>query len=87
MEEQQIIDIWEMFKDYIVEKNRDTAAHQYIEFLVSQDVDFEIIEGLKGYDVHLDNAIELVLDQEKDDIDQENDNETWDTNEDEDEDY
>lgn len=65
MEEQTIIDIWETFKDYISEKSRETAANQYVEFLLGQDVDLETFEGLLGYDPHLDTAIELVLEEHK----------------------
>jgi len=61
MEEQQIIDIWDIFKDYITEKSRDVAANHYIDFLVGQDIDTAILEGLKGYDSHLDQAIDLVI--------------------------
>lgn len=85
MEEQQIIDIWEMFKEYISEKNRDTAANQYVDFLVGQDIDTNILEGLKGYDPHLDQAIDLVLDENKD-ADSDDEEDLW-GNEEEDEDY
>ena len=61
MEEQLIIDVWDTFKDYVPEKLRDTAASQYVDFLIGQDVDTETLEGLKGYDSHLDQAIELVI--------------------------
>jgi hypothetical protein len=84
MEEQQIIDIWDIFKDYISEKSKDIAANHYIDFLVGQDIDTSIIESLKGYDIHLDHAIELVLEDEQEKQDFEEDN--WDDPE-EDEDY
>ena len=65
MEEQTIIDIWETFKDYISEKSRETAANHYVDFLLGQDVDLEVFEGLLGYDPHLDAAIEIVLEEHK----------------------
>jgi hypothetical protein len=61
MEEQLIIEIWDTFKDYIPEKSRETASSQFLDFLVGQDVDVATLEGLMGYDPHLDSAIELVL--------------------------
>lgn len=73
MDEQLIIEIWDTFKDYISEKNKETAANQFVDFLVGQDVDTSTLEGLLGYDSHLDTAIETVLeeysDEEDDDID------------------
>jgi hypothetical protein len=83
MNEELIIDIWETFKDYIPEKTRETAASQFLDFLVGQDVDTETIEGLKGYDPHLDEAIDLVLkDQDDSDEDFDEEDEKWDDEED-----
>ena len=53
MEEHLIIEVWDTFKDYIPEKSRDTAASQYIDFLVGQDVELETLESVLGYDPHL----------------------------------
>lgn len=64
MDEELIIEIWDTFKDYIPEKNRETAANQYVDFLVGNDVDTSDLEGVLGYDPHLDSAIELVLGKE-----------------------
>lgn len=85
MEEQQIFDIWETFKDYIPEKSRDTAASQYVEFLLGQDIDEDTLENLKGYDDHLDQAIDLVL-EENNSEDEFQEEENWDEDVD-DEDY
>ena len=59
MEEQLIIEIWDTFRDNIPEKGRETAAAQFVDFLVGKDVEIETLEGLLGYDPHLDSAIEL----------------------------
>lgn len=81
MNEQQIIEIWETFKDYIQEKSRDTAANQYVDFLLSQDVELEELENVLGYDSHLDQAIELILEENKEEPEEEF--EDWDNLEDE----
>lgn len=78
MEEQLIIEIWDTFRDYIPEKSRETASNQFLDFLVGQDVDVATLEGLMGYDPHLDSAIELVLadfrdEGDSDDIDEDSD--------------
>jgi len=64
MEEDQIIGIWDVFKEYIPEKNKDTAANHFVDFLVGQDIECSVLQGLVGYDTHLDDAIELVLGDE-----------------------
>jgi hypothetical protein len=85
MEEDLIIEIWDTFKEYVPEKNRDTAATHFIDFLIGRDVEMSVIESLVGFDPHLDNAIELVL-EESNGTDNDNDTEDWDRYED-DEDY
>jgi thiaminase len=61
MEEDLIIELWDVFREYISEKNKEIAANHYVDFLVGQDVKTSVLEGLMGYDPHLDGAIELVL--------------------------
>jgi hypothetical protein len=73
MEEDLIIEIWDVFREYVPDKNKEIAANHYVDFLVGQDVETSVLEGLMGYDSHLDSAIELVLredgDIDEDDID------------------
>lgn len=71
MDEELIIEVWETFRDYIPEKTRQTAASQFVEFLQGHDVDLDTLEGLKGYDPHLDEAIDLVVGVEEDEDDEE----------------
>lgn len=63
MEEQLIIEVWDTFRDYIPEKSRDIAASQFVDFLVSKDVEVATFESLMGYDAYLDTAIEATLDE------------------------
>lgn len=83
MEEDLIIEIWDTFKEYVSEKSKETAANHYVDFLLGKDVETSVLEGIKGYDSHLDQAIDLVLEEEnnnKEDADEDN----WDYEEDED---
>ena len=67
MEEQLIFEIWDTFRDHIPEKGRGTAAEQFVDFLVSKDVELETFEGILGYDPHLDDAVNLIIDEYKED--------------------
>ena len=67
MEEDLIIEVWDTFREYVSDKNKEVAANQYIDFLIGKDVELSVLEGLMGYDTHLDNAIQLVVDENKDD--------------------
>ena len=71
MEEQLIIEVWDTFRDYIPEKSRETAASQFVDFLVGKDVEVATFEALMGYDPHLDSAIQITLDEFKDEEDEE----------------
>jgi hypothetical protein len=82
MEEDLIIEIWDVFKEYISDKNKDTAANHFVDFLLGKDVEISVLKGLVGYDTHLDDAIELVAgdDVEEDEFDEDD----WSYDEDED---
>ena len=72
MEEDLIIEIWDVFKEYISDKNKDTAANHFVDFLLGKDVETDVLKALVGYDDSLDNAIELVVgedEEEDEDID------------------
>jgi len=66
MEEDQIIGVWDTFKDYVPEKNRDAAASHFVEFIIGQDVELSVLESVIGFDPHLDSAIQLVVEEFKD---------------------
>jgi hypothetical protein len=71
MEEDLIIEVWDIFREYVSDKNKEVAANHYVDFLVGKDVELSVLEGLMGYDPHLDNAIELVVNENADDEDDE----------------
>jgi hypothetical protein len=66
MEESLIMEVWDTFKEYIPEKNKDMAATHYVDYLLGKDVDPSVLEGLTGYDPHLDQAIEMVTGDDED---------------------
>ena len=69
MEEDLIIEVWDVFREYVSDKNKEVAANQYVDVLLGKDVELSTLEGLMGYDTHLDNAIELVINENKDEDD------------------
>ena len=82
MEESLIIEVWDIFKEYINDKNRETAADHYVDFLVGKDVSTSTLESITGYDPALDRAIELVLEER---MEEEEDSDDWDSYEDDEE--
>ena len=73
MEEHLIIEIWDLFKEYIPAKNMDIAANHFVDFLSDHDIDTEVLSALQGLDSHLDEAIKSLLREEGgfDDVDEE----------------
>lgn len=63
MDESLIMEIWDTFREYIPEKHKDTAANQYVDFLLGKDIEVDTLEGFIGYDSHLDDAIRTVVDE------------------------
>lgn len=70
MEEDLIIEVWDTFREYVSDKNKEVAANQYIDFLIGKDVELSVLQSLMGYDTYLDNAIQLVVDENEDDEDE-----------------
>jgi hypothetical protein len=83
MEEDLIIEIWDVFKEYISDKNKETAANHFVDMLLGKDVDGAVLKGLLGYDSYLDDAINLALEDEFSDEEEEYDEDGWDHDEDE----
>lgn len=63
MDESLIMEIWDTFREYISDKNKETAAHQYVDYLLGKDIEVPALEALMGYDPHLDVAIKAVVDE------------------------
>jgi hypothetical protein len=78
MEEDLIIEIWDVFKEYISDKNKETAANHFVDFLTGKDVDVDTLKSLVGYDAALDDAIELIVGEEEQDDDFDEDDYSYD---------
>lgn len=77
MDESLIIEIWDTFKEYVSDKNKEVAAHQYVDYLLGKDIDLAALEALMGYDHHLDVAIKAVMDEEAEWGDDEDSDDTY----------
>lgn len=80
MNENQIADIWLLFKEYVDKKTLDVAAERYIDLLVDHGTSDKLLEAVIGHDDVLDEAIEYYLEDGVEEEDYEEDN--WDYDED-----
>ena len=62
MNEEQIADIWMLFKEYLDKKHVEMAAERYIDMLADYGVSDEAFRDLIGTDASLDSAVSYYLD-------------------------
>jgi hypothetical protein len=80
MDENLINTVWDLFREYIPEKNREMAANQFVDFLLGNDISVDALNSFTGYDPHLDDAIKAVTSEEESFED--NDDDSFDEEED-----
>lgn len=81
MNENQIADIWLLFKEYADKKALESLAERYIDLLADHGISDKTLKEAIGFDDALDEAIEYYLDQDSEENLEEEDN--WDYDEDE----
>lgn len=81
MNENQVADIWMLFKEYVDKKAIEGLAERYVDLLADHGISDKTIESAIGFDEALDDAIEYYLDQDSEEDYEEEDN--WDYDEDE----
>ena len=78
MNENQIADIWMLFKDYIDRKALESAAERYVELLSDHGISDKQLDASIGFDDMLDSAISYYLDGDDAPEFEEEDAEAWD---------
>jgi hypothetical protein len=82
MNENQIADIWLLFKEYTDKKAIESLAERYVDLLADHGISDKVLKEAIGFESALDDAIEYYLDQDSDESLDEEDN--WDFDESED---
>jgi hypothetical protein len=82
MNENQVADVWMLFKEYVDKKALESLAERYIDLLADHGISDKVLKESIGYDDNLDDAIEYYLGQDTEESVDEEDN--WDYDEDED---
>jgi hypothetical protein len=71
MDEDQIADIWNLFKNYLDKKQPELVAEKFVDLLVDYGVDDLTLKSSLGNDKLLDAAIQYYLEDEDDEDEQE----------------
>lgn len=66
MNDAQIADIWNLFKEYLDKKQVELAAEKFVDLLADYGVDDITFKELLGNDRYLDSAINYYLDLDAD---------------------
>jgi len=77
MDESLIMEIWDTFREYIPDKNKEMAANQFVDFLLGKDIETADLESWMGFDPYLDTAIKAVLDEASEFEEEDEDNEYY----------
>ena len=67
MNEEQMLDVWNLFKEYLDKKQMDIISEKYVDMLADYGVDDIQFKSMLGNDKDLDSAINYYL--EMDDVD------------------
>ena len=62
MNEEQIVDVWMMFKEYIDKKHVELAAERFVDLMADYGTSDEAFQSSLGNDTALDYAINYYLD-------------------------
>jgi len=74
MEEEQIVDVWNMFKEYLDKKHIEMAAERFVDLLADMGTGDDTLQSALGSDNVLDDAIHYYLEiDETDAVDEEED--------------
>ena len=69
MNEEQIADIWMMFKEYLDKKHVEMAAERFVDLMADYGVSDETFKDAMNHDPFLDSAINYYLDLDEIDED------------------
>jgi len=68
MNDNQIGDVWLLFKEYIDKKEVAAIAEKYVDLLADYGVKDKVLQGARGVDADLDHAIEYYLENDEQEI-------------------
>jgi hypothetical protein len=84
MSEDQLIDLWDIFSEYVPKANKEQLAMQYVKWCQDNGVDEDVLYAVGAEDPYLGEAVEDIQgkkDEEDDNWDEDtysSDDEEWD---------
>jgi len=75
MSEDQLIDLWDIFSEYVPKTNKEQLAMQYVKWAQDNGVEEDILYALGAEDPYLGEAVEDLQGKRGDDVDDWDDDE------------
>ena len=75
MSEDQLIDLWDIFSEYVPKTNKEQLAMQYVKWAQDNGVEEDILYALSAEDPYLGEAVEDLQGKKGDDVDDWDDDE------------
>ena len=75
MSEDQLIDLWDIFSEYVPKTNKEQLAMQYVKWAQDNGVEEDILYALGAEDPYLGEAVEDLQGKKGDDVDDWDDDE------------
>ena len=66
MNEEQVVDVWGLFKEYIDKKQLEIVAEKYVDLLADYGTSDQVLIESLGSSASLDEAINYYLDSDED---------------------
>jgi hypothetical protein len=68
MDEAQLVDVWNMFKEYLDKKHIEIAAERFVDLMADMGTSDQSFIAALGNDSDLDTAINYYLDLDEEDV-------------------
>jgi len=84
MSEDQLIDLWDIFSEYVPKANKEQLAMQYVKWCQDNGVDEDVLYAVGSEDPYLEEAVEDLQGKRGDEVedwdedDYSSDDEEWD---------
>ena len=86
MSEEQLIDLWDIFSEYVPKANKEALAMQFVKWCIDNGVDEEILYAIGDEDPYLEEAVADLQGKQDHDADEDDweedpyssDSEEWD---------
>jgi hypothetical protein len=68
--ESSLLEIWELFSDFVPSGKRNDVATKFLRIFANQDVEMSSLDDIRGEDEYIDYALDEIENEEDDEYDE-----------------